>query len=165
MLSAFSGEMSGQLVFLSRGDGVGSSNASSLVFDLKAQVSFGQPHEELAFEARVYAPTVFQLTIAPPPQLARALEGGSVRVELYEDRPPLEATQSPGSGATKRGGAPRAKAATAASAAVATAFDASDAARRLDTSAPSRLRGGLLRGLCAGAVGRQAPSRLPHSSS
>ena len=142
MLSAFSGEMSGQLFFLSRGDGVGSSNASSLVFNLKAQVSFGQPHEELAFEARLYAPTVFQLTIAPPPQLARALEGGSVRVELYEDRPPLEAAQSPGSGATKRGGAPRAKAATAASAAVATAFDASDAARRLPKSFWTAAAGG-----------------------
>lgn len=137
MSSAFTGATAGTLRFLSRGDGIGSSNASTLVFDLRAEVSIGQPMGVHAAEAKVYSPTTIALPVKPPPQLAAAFEGGGlVRVELFETRPPLEPTQPAGGGGRGGGrGKPAGRALGSPGKRVeASGFDADGVAKRLPKS-------------------------------
>lgn len=137
MSSAFTGEATGTLRFLSRGDGIGASNASTLVFDLRGEVSIGPPVTAHVAEARLYAPTTIALPVKPPPQLAAAFEGGGlVRVELFETKPPLE--QAPPAGGGGGRGKPAGRAVPGAGAraepAGVSGFDADGVAKRLPKS-------------------------------
>ena len=52
--SRFTGEATGRLLFISRGDGSATANATTLVFSLRANTSIGAPMQSAAVESRLY---------------------------------------------------------------------------------------------------------------
>ena len=63
VLSRFTGEATGRLLFISRGDGVGTANATTLVFSLRSVTTIGAPMHSDAAESRLYQPAMLPLAV------------------------------------------------------------------------------------------------------
>jgi len=60
------GEQSGRLIFLSRGNGVSTANATTLVFSLLASIDIGAPVEIFSIESKLYCPMTVNMNITNP---------------------------------------------------------------------------------------------------
>ena len=81
----FQGEHSARLVFLSRGDGVGTANASTLVFELRASIDVGAPLATFSTDSRLYHPNTLSVSVTNPFDVPC-----HVKLAFRETRPPLD---------------------------------------------------------------------------
>ena len=102
VLARFTGEATGRLVFMSRGDGIGTANASTLVFALKATIGIGAPLSTAAVDARLYATATVPVVVTNPFN-----ESATFKLSLAETKPPLESPLAVAEADAGRPGLPR----------------------------------------------------------
>jgi len=82
--SHFMGDHFGRLVFLSRGNGISTANANTLVFGLHATIDIGTPAETFSVESKLYSPTMVYMNIVNPFETACTM-----KLTMTETKPEL----------------------------------------------------------------------------
>ena len=114
VLSFFIGQHTGRLIFLSKGNGVDTANASTLVFDLLATIDIGLPLENFSTVSKLYQPQMLTVKLTNPFDVPAAF-----KLSFTETRPEIALPKLGGGGGGDKGGKPPAAAPAARSAKIA----------------------------------------------
>ena len=98
-LAVFTGQHTGRVLFLSRGDGISTAHASTLVFDLAATIDIGAPLETASAESKLYQPQTVAVAVTNPFDTA-----ATFRLSFTETKPPLDLPKIAGSDGAGGGG-------------------------------------------------------------
>ena len=96
--AVFTGEHVGRILFLSRGDGISTAHASTLVFDLAAKIDVGAPMETFSTQSKLYMPQSMTVSVTNPFDTA-----ATFKVFMSEHRPPLDLPKVAGEDDGKKG--------------------------------------------------------------
>lgn len=89
----FTGSHVGRILFLSRGDGIGTAHASTLVFDLAATIDIGAPMATFHTQSKLYVPQLMTVVVNNPFD-----QPATFRVVVAEQKPLLDLPKLAGDG-------------------------------------------------------------------